>query len=96
LNRTAKYEWCSIKSRVQIQDLIVDVIEVYTLASWEAFMSQGDVKSEKPWKEIAARVAAEEDGGKILDLANELIEALDEDSSKVLGQSHSESDKSAA
>jgi hypothetical protein len=59
-------------------------------------MSQGDVKPEKPGKESAARVAAEEDPDKVLSLAQELIEALDKNSSRVLGQVTAESKKSAA
>ena len=49
-------------------------------------MSQDDVKSLPDWKEIAARVAAENDPGRIVQLAHELIAALDKRTNDLLAK----------
>jgi len=45
-------------------------------------MSQGDMEPQRTWRELAALVAEEEDPQKILLLAQEMIRALDAESSK--------------
>lgn len=49
-------------------------------------MSQSDMKPTRNWREIAARVAAENDSKKVLDLAQELIRTLDAETSTRLEQ----------
>lgn len=60
------------------------------------FMSQDNEQSPREWKRVAALVATETDPGKALELARELIRALDEHSSMVLGQVTPQTKKSAA
>jgi hypothetical protein len=47
-------------------------------------MSQGDMEPPRSWRELAALVAEEEDPQKSLLLAQEMIRALDAESSKRL------------
>lgn len=57
----------------------------------EGLMSQGDVKSLPGWKEIAARVAAENDPERVVQLAQKLITALDRRTNDLLAKVPSES-----
>jgi hypothetical protein len=58
---------------------------------WGLFMSQDDMKQVQVLREIAARVASETNPNKVVDLAKELIRALDESSSRRLDQVTAES-----
>jgi hypothetical protein len=58
---------------------------------WGRFMSQDDMKQVQVLREIAARVASETNPNKVVDLARELIRALDESSSRRLDQVTAES-----
>ena len=49
-------------------------------------MSQADVKPVLDWQEIAARVAAEKDPDRVINLARELIEALDKRTNELLAK----------
>lgn len=49
-------------------------------------MSQADVKPVLDWQEIAARVAAEKDPDRVINLARELIEALDKRTNALLAK----------
>ena len=59
-------------------------------------MSNAGMKFTPDWKSIAALAASETDPDKVLDLANQLIAALDEDLTTVLGQATPESSNKAA
>lgn len=48
-------------------------------------MSQEDMEPTRSWRELAALVVEEEDPHKILLLAQEMIRALDAESSKPMG-----------
>ena len=48
--------------------------------------NQDDVKPLRPWREIAGQAAEQSDPDKTLDLAQELIRALDAESNKRMGQ----------
>jgi len=58
---------------------------------WGLFMSQDDMKQVQVLREIAARVASETNPNKVVDLAKELIRALDESRSRRLDQVTAES-----
>jgi len=58
---------------------------------WGLFMSQDDMKQIQVLREIAARVASETNPNKVVELAKELIRALDESSSRRLDQVTAES-----
>jgi hypothetical protein len=62
-----------------------------TYLLWGLFMSQDDMKQVQVLREIAARVASETNPNKVVDLAKELIRALDESSSRRLDQVTAES-----
>ena len=49
-------------------------------------MSQADVKPVLDWQEIAARVAAEKDPERVINLARELIDALDKRTNELLAK----------
>lgn len=49
-------------------------------------MSQSDVKPVLDWQEIAVRVAAEKDPDRLINLARELIEALDKRTNELLAK----------
>jgi len=59
-------------------------------------MLHADMTPVRDRKTIAALVAAETDSDKILELTNELIEALDEESNRLLDIATPASKKSAA
>jgi len=59
-------------------------------------MSNAGMKFTPDWKSIAALAASETDPDKVLDLANELIRAIDEDTTTVPGQATPESSSKAA
>ena len=62
-----------------------------TYLLWGLFMSQDDMKQVQVLREIAARVASETNPNKVVELAKELIRALDESSSRRLDQVTAES-----
>jgi len=49
-------------------------------------MSKDDVKSLRSWHEIAKQVSEEDDPNRILELAEELIRALDSQSRKIMDE----------
>jgi hypothetical protein len=59
-------------------------------------MSNDGMKFTPDWKTIAVLAASETDPDKVFDLANQLIAALDEDITTVLGQATPESSNKAA
>jgi hypothetical protein len=59
-------------------------------------MSQGDVNFVPDWKSIAVLTAAEADPDKVLDLAKELIRALDHESNRSLENLNPESKQEPA
>ena len=58
-------------------------------------MSQDNRQTARDWKSVSALVAAETDREKVLELARELISALDENSRLALGQVAPESQRAA-